>query len=170
MASLFAVLARHETPTSGRSMWWWSLQVMFKTNLMAPFCEDNHVEFCRIYYSNVKRGCRQTSKTWSVSVILVRRRVIVLRAHKKLSNIPTFRIESSNRLDLDLTSANLSITSHLGVGGVRTASGSEVVGWIFSVFGRSFIAQCCHSPVMGKVPWLCCQPVGLRVSMKCAGS
>ena len=88
MASLFAVLARHETPTSGRSMWWWSLQVMFKTNLMAPFCEDNHVEFCRIYYSNVKRGCRQTSKTWSVSVILVRRRVIVLRAPQKAVKHP----------------------------------------------------------------------------------
>lgn len=44
MASLFAVLARHETPTSGRwSMWWWPLQVLvpikhgwslFKPNLM----------------------------------------------------------------------------------------------------------------------------------------
>ena len=44
----------------------------------------------------------------------------------------------SNHLDLDLTSANLSITSHLGVGGVRTASGSKVAGWIFSIFvGRS---------------------------------
>lgn len=86
---------------------------------------------CRIYYSNIRSGCRQTSRTRSVSVNFCQKKSSSFEGPTK--SCQTSLDSESNHLDLDLTSANLSITSHLGVGGVRTASGSKVVGWIFPV-------------------------------------
>lgn len=94
---------------------------------------------CRIYYSNIRSGCRQTSRTRSVSVNFCQKKSSSFEGPTK--SCQTSLDSESNHLDLDLTSANLSITSHLGVGGVRTASGSKVVGWIFSIFGWSFITS-----------------------------